>query len=63
MMIVIVFFAMLLGRAGLTLRNLSTAGIVISILQPAAVMQAGFQMSFAAVMALIAIMNIGKAVT
>ncbi len=54
MMIVIVFFAMLLGRAGLTLRNLSTAGIVISILQPAAVMQAGFQMSFAAVMALIA---------
>lgn len=45
---------MLLGRAGLTLRDLSTAGIVISILQPAAVMQAGFQMPFDAVMALIA---------
>lgn len=54
MMIVIVFLAMLLGRAGLTLRNLSTAGIVIILVQPAAVVQAGFQMSFAAVMALIA---------
>jgi hypothetical protein len=33
---------MLLGRAGLTLRNLSTAGIVIILVQPAAVVQAGF---------------------
>jgi competence protein ComEC len=52
-MISIFFLAVVLGRAGLTLRNLSWAGIVILALRPSAVMQAGFQMSFAAVMALI----------
>ena len=50
----IMFLAILLGRAGLTLRNLAWAALVILVWQPAAVMQAGFQMSFAAVMALIA---------
>ena len=52
-MISILFLAVALGRAGLTLRNLSWAGILILALRPSAVMQAGFQMSFAAVMALI----------
>ena len=52
-MIGIVFLAILLGRAGLTLRNLAWAALVIFLWRPSAVMQAGFQMSFAAVLALI----------
>lgn len=46
--------ALLAGRRALSLRSLALAGAVVMVLQPAAVLGASFQMSFAAVLALIA---------
>lgn len=53
-MAAIVFLAILFDRRGISLRNAALAAIVIMVLRPEAVMSAGFQMSFAAVVALIA---------
>ncbi|MEO1659305.1 MAG: ComEC/Rec2 family competence protein [Pseudomonadota bacterium] len=50
----IVFLAILFDRRGISLRNAALAAIVIVVLRPEAVISAGFQMSFAAVVALIA---------
>ena len=50
----IVFLAILFDRRGISLRNAALAALVIIILRPEAVISAGFQMSFAAVVALIA---------
>ncbi|MEM0928500.1 MAG: ComEC/Rec2 family competence protein [Pseudomonadota bacterium] len=50
----IVFLAILFDRRGISLRNAALAAIVIIVLRPEAVIAAGFQMSFAAVVALIA---------
>lgn len=50
----IFFIAILADRRALTLRNVAIAGLVILIFTPEAVLHPGFQMSFAAVTALIA---------
>ena len=57
-MIVILFLAIILERPGLTLRNVILAAMVILVLQPEALLQPGFQMSFAAVTALIAVYDL-----
>ena len=46
--------ALLTGRRAISTRGLALAAAVVLLLQPAAVLGASFQMSFAAVMALIA---------
>ncbi len=53
-MIAIVFLAILVDRPALTLRNVAIAALVVILLTPEAVLQVSFQMSFAAVIALIA---------
>ncbi len=53
-MIAIVFLAILVDRPALTLRNVAIAALIVMLLAPEAVLQVSFQMSFAAVIALIA---------
>lgn len=54
LMMTIMFVAVLLDRPALTMRNVALAAIVITLLSPSAVISPGFQMSFAATVALIA---------
>jgi competence protein ComEC len=51
-MIAVVFFAILVDRPALSLRNLALAGLIILVLEPEAAVQASFQMSFLAVLGL-----------
>jgi competence protein ComEC len=51
----VAFAAVLLGRRALTLHSLAIAALVVIALQPEAVAQPGFQMSFAATAALLAL--------
>ncbi len=51
----IAFLAVLLDRRALSLHALATAALVVMALQPEAVVQPGFQMSFAATAALLAL--------
>lgn len=51
----IAFLAILLDRRAITLRALAIAALVVLALQPEAVVQPGFQMSFAATTALVAL--------
>lgn len=53
-MVAIVFFAVLVDRPALSARNLALAAMVILLLDPQAAIQAGFQMSFLAVLGLVA---------
>ena len=53
-MAALVTLALLAGRRALTLRGLALAAMAVLVLQPAALLGASFQMSFAAVLALIA---------
>ena len=53
-MIAVVFFAIIVDRPAISLRNLALAAIVILVLEPEAATQASFQMSFLAVMGLAA---------
>ncbi len=53
-MAAVLFVAILFDRRGLSLRNAALAAIIILAMRPEAVISAGFQMSFAAVVALIA---------
>jgi len=53
-MIAVVFFAVLVDRPALSLRNLALAAMVILFLQPEAAAHASFQMSFLAVLGLAA---------
>lgn len=50
----IIFIAILVDRRGLSLRNVAVAATIILVMTPEAVLHPGFQMSFAAVTALIA---------
>lgn len=50
----IFFFAILVDRRALSLRNISIAAVIIILIAPESVLHPGFQMSFAAVTALIA---------
>lgn len=53
-MVAIVFTAIILNRPALSLRNLAIAALLILVAMPQSLMDAGFQMSFAATAALIA---------
>ncbi|WP_409560571.1 ComEC/Rec2 family competence protein [Hyphomicrobium sp. MC8b] len=54
LMILIIFGAMLIDRPALALRNVALAAFLILLAYPESLLDAGFQMSFAAVTALIA---------
>jgi competence protein ComEC len=54
-MLALIFGAVLAGRRALTMRNVAIAALVIILLEPASVFRASFQLSFAAVIALIGI--------
>jgi competence protein ComEC len=53
-MVAIVFTAVILNRPAISLRNLAIAALLILVVMPQSLMDAGFQMSFAATAALIA---------
>lgn len=53
-MVAIVFFAIMVDRPALSMRNLALAALVILLIEPSAVTEAGFQMSFLAVLGLVA---------
>lgn len=53
-MAAVVFGAILLDRRGISLRNAAIAALLILLIRPEAVLAPGFQMSFAAVLTLIA---------
>ena len=53
LMILLVFGAVLFGRRALTMRNVAIAGIIVIATDPASVFRPSFQLSFAAVVALI----------
>jgi competence protein ComEC len=53
LMILLVFGAVLAGRRALTMRNVAIAGLVVVVTDPASVFRPSFQLSFAAVVALI----------
>ena len=52
-MLAIFFLAILLDRPAITMRNVLWAALLVLVMQPYAIAQVGFQMSFAAVMALV----------
>lgn len=54
LMMTVMFLAVVFDRPALTLRNVALAAIVILLISPSAVVSPGFQMSFAATIALIA---------
>ncbi|MGX1306308.1 competence protein ComEC [Amorphus suaedae] len=53
-MAAVALVAVLVDRPALTLRSVAVAALVVMVLDPAAVLSPGFQMSFAAVIALVA---------
>lgn len=53
-MVFLVFLGVLTGRRGLTLRSVALAGLVLLLLAPERLFHPGFQMSFAAVICLVA---------
>jgi competence protein ComEC len=52
-MIAVVFFAMLVERPAVSMRNLAIAALIVILMQPEAAVDAGFQMSFLAVLGLV----------
>ncbi len=54
-MLALIFGAVLAGRRALTMRNVAIAALAITVIDPASVFRASFQLSFAAVVALIGI--------
>jgi len=53
LMLMLVFAAVLAGRRALTMRNVAFAAIFLILIDPASVFRPGFQLSFAAVIALV----------
>lgn len=53
LMIAIMFLAVLVDRPALTMRNVALSALVILVLLPESLLDAGFQMSFAAVVSLV----------
>ncbi|MES0809064.1 ComEC/Rec2 family competence protein [Roseibium sp. SCPC15] len=60
LMIGLVFLGILVGRRGLTLRSVAIAGLFLLLLAPERLFFPGFQMSFAAVICLIAVYEIWR---
>jgi competence protein ComEC len=52
-MIVLIFLAVIFGRRALTMRNVAIAAILVILTDPASVFRPSFQLSFAAVLALV----------
>ncbi|MCD7060934.1 ComEC/Rec2 family competence protein [Pelagibacterium xiamenense] len=59
-MLSLVFAAILAGRQALTMRNVAIAALIIIAIAPASVFRASFQLSFAAVVALIAAYELAR---
>ncbi|WP_299484053.1 ComEC/Rec2 family competence protein [uncultured Roseibium sp.] len=55
LMISLVFLGILVGRRGLTVRSVAFAGLLLLVLAPERLFYPGFQMSFAAVICLVAV--------
>lgn len=53
-MFTLIFVAVMLDRPAITMRNVALAAMIVMVLTPEAVMEASFQMSFAAAIALVA---------
>jgi competence protein ComEC len=53
-MIAVVFFAVMVNRPALSTRNLAIAAIIVLVLEPESAVEASFQMSFLAVLGLVA---------
>lgn len=51
----VMFFAILVDRPALTMRNVAIAALIILLVMPESLLSAGFQMSFATVIALVAV--------
>lgn len=60
LMLVLIFGAVLAGRRALTMRNVALAALVIVLIDPANVFRASFQLSFAAVVALIGVYELPR---
>ena len=60
LMIAIVFVGILVGRRGLTLRSVALAGLVLLLIAPERLFFPGFQMSFAAVICLVAVYDLWR---
>lgn len=60
LMLALIFGAVLAGRRALTMRNVAIAAIIIILIDPASVFRASFQLSFAAVVALIGIYELPR---
>ena len=56
-MVAVMFGAILLGRRALTLRAVAVAALIVLVLRPEALTGPGFQMSFAATTALVAVFS------
>jgi len=59
-MLCLVFGAVMAGRHALTMRNVAIAAILIVLVDPASIFRASFQLSFAAVIALIAAFELAR---
>ena len=60
LMLGLIFGAVLAGRRALTMRNVAIAALVIIAIDPASVFRASFQLSFAAVVALIGVYELPR---
>lgn len=60
LMIALVFLGILVGRRGLTLRSVALAGLLLLALAPERLFFPGFQMSFAAVICLVAVYDLWR---
>lgn len=59
-MIILVFGAVIAGRQALTMRNVALAGLLLAALDPASLFRPSYQLSFAAVVALIAAFEMAR---
>ncbi|WP_164730469.1 ComEC/Rec2 family competence protein [Pelagibacterium montanilacus] len=59
-MLCLVFAAVVLGRQALTMRNVAIAALILIAVDPASIFRASFQLSFAAVIALIAAFELAR---
>jgi competence protein ComEC len=59
-MLALIFAAIIAGRQALTMRNVAIAGLAIIVFEPTSVFRASFQLSFAAVIALIAAYELAR---
>ncbi|MEO9526895.1 ComEC/Rec2 family competence protein [Roseibium sp.] len=60
LMIAIVFLGILVGRRGVTLRSVAIAGLALLLIAPERLFFPGFQMSFAAVICLVAVYDLWR---